>query len=160
MTFDPSKQQILYINGVVYQTITFTAPDMTTWMDYTLNVPLKAGVNEIMLKNSWGWMSFDYIDVLGAIQTDSKIVQKDSNIKLFVSSDVDGKSNITYETIKSGNIKLDIFDMMGNLVLRVVDANKNAGKHTEALESKLASGIYVAKIICNDETQSQKFIIK
>lgn len=160
MTFDPSKQQILYINGSVYQTISFTAPDITTWMDYTLNVPLKAGINEIMFKNSWGWMSFDYIDVLGAIPTSSKIVHKDSNIKLYVNSDTDGTSNITYEITKSGNVKLDIFDMMGNLVLRVVDANKNIGKHTEALESKLASGIYVAKIICNDEIQSQKFIIK
>jgi len=61
------KGQDLYINNVlIKKDLMFEAPDTLTWMDLTRMVDLKAGNNTIEFRGSWGWMSFDYIEIIGA----------------------------------------------------------------------------------------------
>ncbi len=161
MTFDPSKEQLLYVNGSLYKTIAFTAPDMVSWMDYSLTIPLKAGSNEIMIKNSWGWMSFDYIDVLGAVPTGIKTIKDNAGIKLIISSDTNAASMISYQLPKAGFVSLDIYDLTGKKISNIYTGKQTEGKYTFSVnKEKLKAGMYIAKLNLNNLVSSERFIVK
>jgi len=161
MTYALSKAQFLYINGTLYKEISFTGPDMTTWMDLSLSIPLKAGTNEIMLKNSWGWMSFDYIDILGAIATDIKSVNATSEITLNITNNLNSSaSTIDYQLPKNGDVTLDIYDLSGNKITTLANGKQPEGIYSYPVGKQgLKSGMYIAKLTCNEYVTSKKFVI-
>lgn len=61
------------------------------------------------------------------------------------------KTTIEFNLPSSGNVKLEVFDILGEKVAIVVDAMMNAGKHTVDFDaSSLSSGIYYYKLSVNN----------
>ncbi|MDE6519539.1 MAG: glycoside hydrolase [Ruminococcus sp.] len=67
------KIQNLYVNGVDQGQISFTSED---WAEVDCGaVKLEKGDNEVMIKSSWGWTNFDYLDVEEATLSEIKATQ-------------------------------------------------------------------------------------
>lgn len=61
------KVQNLYVNGVDQGQCSFQETAESEWVDLSFgSVKLNAGDNEIMIKGSWGWTNFDYVEIESA----------------------------------------------------------------------------------------------
>jgi len=114
-----------------------------------------------MLKNSWGWMSFDYIDILGAIATDIKSVNATSEITLNITNNLNSSaSTIDYQLPKNGDVTLDIYDLSGNKITTLANGKQPEGIYSYPVGKQgLKSGMYIAKLTCNEYVTSKKFVI-
>ncbi len=56
-------------------------------------------------------------------------------------------TNISYQLLKGGNVKINVYNVLGELVRELLDEYKDAGSYTIQFNaSKLPSGIYLYKI--------------
>jgi len=62
--YDEIKKQKLFINGTELDEINFPKTDADEWKDVVAVVRLNSGNNTIAIKNSWGWVDIEYIDVV------------------------------------------------------------------------------------------------
>ncbi len=157
LTFESPKTQSLYVNGVK-QSVTFTAPDITSILVTRVDVMLNAGYNEIRFEPDWAWMSFDYISVayqditgIHSVQTNKREIDLEIQPNPFESS-----FRVTYTTIDSGKIDYTIFNTSGNLIQKGILENSLIGKQQQVINtSNLSKGIYILKV-----SQQNKSTIK
>ena len=162
LNFEGPKEQNLYINGTLIRAIRFEAPDNATLMDYGLPIHLNAGINTIEFRTSWGWMSFDYIDILGAKPLPNSILPVIStrNVSLQVLKDTNGATQINYSLPKAGNVKLELVDISGKTVATLVYGNQAKGSYSSTVKQQLQAGVYIAKLTVNKEVITTNCIIK
>lgn len=160
LNYESPKEQDLYINGVKVKTIRFEAPDNSTLSDYGLLIHLQAGTNTIEFRSNWGWMSFDYIDILGANPLTNAPIISESNIILHVTKDTNGIHKVNYSLPMSGNIKLEMLDVSGKSIATLVYGSQNKGSYSIPIKQEVKSGMYIIKLTVNKETISTKCIIQ
>lgn len=69
-------------------------------------------------------------------------------------------TNISFSIPKSGKVELSIFNVLGQRVHTLVDANLNAGSHTYSFDaSGLTSGVYFYRIVSGTNTATQKMLL-
>jgi len=69
-------------------------------------------------------------------------------------------TTIRYQLPASAFVSLDIFDLLGRLVKRVVSERQNAGTHSVTFNGiNLASGIYLYRLQAGRFNQTKKFIL-
>lgn len=157
MNFDPTKEQFLYVNGTLFKTIRFLAPDTKTWMDYGIKVPLQQGINTIEIRNSWGWMSFDYIDILGANPfTYIEKINADSN-HFKVMKQGNGEIMVQFNTSSATNTNISVYSMNGTLIEYTQYLNTQAGTQTCTLKKVYKPGNYIIKISNKDYSTQTLF---
>ena len=67
---------------------------------------------------------------------------------------------LKYYLPSSGNVTLEIYDLVGRRVASLVNENQNAGYHSITWNAEsFSSGIYFAKISAGDFTASQKMVL-
>jgi len=73
---------------------------------------------------------------------------------------------ISWMLVKSGNVKLKIYDSLGNEVTTLVDEFQNAGSHsitfnalTSAGNKQLSSGVYFYELILNENSLVKKMMV-
>lgn len=159
MNFDPLKEQILQINGSNFETIRFEAEDQSLWYDYGIMLPLIEGTNTITIKNSWGWMSFDYIDVLGAIPP-ATLIQNVQQSQLMLSCATTHKNcKINYSIAQQTTVAITIHNMQSVLVDTISVAQKSGSFELIYNTSHLPSGIYIVSITDGSSRISEKIVV-
>jgi tetratricopeptide (TPR) repeat protein len=69
-------------------------------------------------------------------------------------------TTIQYQIPQDGHISIKIYDMLGREVAQLVNENKKAGEYTISFDaSRLASGIYIYKLVGNNVNISKKMIL-
>lgn len=74
-------------------------------------------------------------------------------------------TSISFSLPKSANVKIEIYNLLGQKVTTLTDRLYNAGTHkvqwksTDSNGSRVASGVYFAKMISEDYTASKKMVI-
>ncbi|TVQ07857.1 MAG: T9SS C-terminal target domain-containing protein [Balneolaceae bacterium] len=67
---------------------------------------------------------------------------------------------IPFEIPLAGNIKLEVYDMLGRKVATLVDDFRVSGRYEVPFDATgLASGVYIYRLITRDNVQSRKFTI-
>jgi gluconolactonase len=73
---------------------------------------------------------------------------------------------ISWMLVKSGNVKLKIYDSLGNVVTMLVDEFQNAGTHSitfnavnSAGNKQLSSGVYFYELILNESSLVKKMMV-
>lgn len=157
--YESPKEEDLYINGVKVKTIRFEAPNNSTMMDIGMQIHLNAGTNIIELKTSWGWISFDYIDILGANPINSIAHISTSNASLQVIKEPNSGTKVSYTLPKSGNIKLEILDVTGKSVETLAYGYQQKGTFIANVKQNLIPGVYIIKLTANKEVTSLQCVI-
>jgi hypothetical protein len=69
-------------------------------------------------------------------------------------------TTISYELRQSGNMRLEIFDVTGRMVLKLVESYAEAGSYTVSFDAgDLASGIYFAVLRIGEINETQKMML-
>jgi hypothetical protein len=69
-------------------------------------------------------------------------------------------TNIKFSLAKSGYVKLEVYNLIGQKVAEVVNGNMNAGVHQVNFDAEgLSSGVYVYKLTTPEFTSSKKLVI-
>ncbi|MCH8568938.1 MAG: T9SS type A sorting domain-containing protein [Balneolales bacterium] len=69
-------------------------------------------------------------------------------------------TKIQYQLPQASDVRLEVFNLQGQLVAVLADGRQNAGVHTVTFDaSRLASGIYIYRLRAGSFTQSQKMTL-
>lgn len=69
-------------------------------------------------------------------------------------------TNIRYEIPEAANVKLEVFNVLGQRVVTLVNEQKAAGTHTLVFDaSNLSSGTYMYRLEAGDNVQSYKMVL-
>jgi hypothetical protein len=85
------------------------------------------------------------------IQYQGNIEIKDYSLSQNYPNPFNPTTTINYQIPKAGHVTLRIFNMLGREITKLVDEEKDAGTYSvEFNAAKLASGIYICQIECNN----------
>ncbi len=69
-------------------------------------------------------------------------------------------TNINYQLASSVNVKLEVYNLLGQKVATLIDKRQSAGKYTVTFDAnKLSSGIYLARMSAGDKVFVKKMIL-
>ena len=71
-----------------------------------------------------------------------------------------GKTIVSYSIKSSGRVRVEVFNVLGQKVMTVIDRDQSAGVYKTTIDvSKLNAGIYFYKIKANDFSDTKKFMV-
>jgi hypothetical protein len=71
------------------------------------------------------------------------------------------KTTVEYYLHKGGHVEIDVKDITGRSVAKVIDANTNQAKHTTEIDlSHFQSGTYIFTLKTNDVSITKKVILQ
>ena len=69
-------------------------------------------------------------------------------------------TQIVFDMPENSNVRLDVYNLMGQLVATLVDENMNAGTHTVTFDaSRLASGVYLYRLQAGSAVMTRKMTL-
>ena len=163
LTFESPKSQYLVVNGDTVETVAFTAPNTAVWLQRGLPVALRAGANEIAIHGFWNWMSFDFIAVgntLLATAAAPSAPVEGPRLTPGYPNPFATTTTLGYVLSAPEHVRLDVFDVMGRRVARLVDGVQAAGTFQVAFQAAgLASGVYVCRLEAGALVQTQTLTV-
>ncbi len=157
------KTQYLEVNGERVGTILFPTP-IGEWQYVEHEIDLKKGGNSISIVHYWGWMWFDYLDVLG--EDDAVSVQEQNNLPLTHSLGINypnpfnPQTTIPYEIAQPVHVIIEIFDVLGRRVKSFDKGVINAGRHQVTFNAdKFVSGLYFYRLNAGGEIFTRRMML-
>ena len=87
-------------------------------------------------------------------------IQNNYSVNIFPNPVANNSVNFKYELNEKSSVSLDFYNVLGEKVKMVLNENQNVGKYEFTIDiSKLSNGIYFAKYVVNNKSNSIKFII-
>jgi len=106
-----------------------------------------------------------YYGALGVVKPTATSIQQPatSHYELFANypNPFNPTTTITYQIPQAGRVSLKIYNMLGQVVRTLVDADVTPGVHTAAWDSKndrgelVASGVYIYRLVAGDASDSK-----
>lgn len=113
--------------------------------------------------NDGAAFSLDLVQVTGnpvGINNNGNEIPKSYNLEQNYPNPFNPTTNIKFALPKSGNVKLAVYDILGNEVSVLIDGYKQAGNYTADFDaSKLSSGVYFYKLVSADFVSTKKMML-
>jgi hypothetical protein len=118
----------------------------------------KGIVPEHTTKPDTGYYKLDYDPTVSAEIVDNKII--DYELMQNYPNPFNPITNIEYSVKEEGNVELVIYDVLGKVVVKLVDERKQAGNYSSQFDaSKLSSGIYFYSLRVNGFMGTKKMLL-
>lgn len=158
------KEQFLAVNGTVVDTIAFVTP-INAWREVQTKVQLEAGTNSVSLRHYWGYMWFDYIEVIGAGEPvsieDSAELPVSHRLGQNYPNPFNPTTMIPVELARSGRLQISVYDLMGRLVRSIDQGNLSQGSYQIRFDgSSLSSGVYMYQMMLDGvQIESKRMVL-
>ena len=114
---------------------------------------------EIMSNNYPFWSDTFAIDIVSGIQQGEPIV-KEFKLKQNYPNPFNPTTTISYDLPLPSHVLLQVYDMQGREVTRLVNEKLNAGSHTTYWNAAgFASGVYLYRLQAGNYTETKKLIL-
>jgi hypothetical protein len=157
------KAQYINVNGMRVGTLAFTAASTTTWYEKTMSVPLVQGSNNIQMQMSWGWMSVDYLAVPKMVITsvqDKSSAPDHFALEQNYPNPFNPSTTINFSVPQASNIKLTVFNLLGQKVVTLADTYMDAGVYTIKFDAaQFASGVYFYRLEAGKFIYQKKMLL-
>lgn len=132
----------------------------------TGNAPINPP-NGVRFGSNYLNLVFRALDVSPSVVTDIEEPSTKSTLNKYDSFDFNlypnpiiSYTNIDYILVSQSNVSIEIFDLMGKSVAKVFEGKQSAGSFKAVFEPNgLTNGVYLCKIIVNNQTAVKKMII-
>jgi len=145
------KEQVLAVNGTVVDTISFITP-INVWREVQTKVLLREGINSVSLRHYWGYMWFDYVEVLGT--GDPVSINESDNLPVShqlgqnYPNPFNPATLIPVELASSGRLQIDVYDLTGRLVRSIDGGSLVEGSYQIRFDANgLSSGVYMYRMM-------------
>ena len=99
-------------------------------------------------------------DTVLTIIDDESLTPKQFNLEQNYPNPFNPTTNINYSIPESGNIKLKVYDILGNEVATLVNETKTPGNYSAVYDaSSFASGVYIYRLQTGSLMQTRKMIL-
>ena len=157
------KENILSVNGVVLDTIAFVTP-IDTWKTVDRKITLNKGSNTVAISHFWGYMWFDYMEIMGEGVSVNQPVELPIKNKLGANypNPFNPTTIIPYELASSSRVIIEVFDLLGRKISSFDQGLQSAGNYQFQYNATgLSSGIYIYRLsIDNHVLSGQMLLIK
>jgi len=107
-----------------------------------------------------GWHAYTYETLATNINENKSQVPNNSFLSKNYPNPFNPSTNIEFILKKSGNVKIEIFNINGEKIKTFLNENKTAGKHSVFFDAKdLSSGLYFYQIETSERIESGKMIL-
>lgn len=89
----------------------------------------------------------------------SEISGAKSAFSIFPNPSTNGRLNFSYNLEQSGNVSIEIFNVLGSKVKEIVNENQNSGKHEFTVETGLKNSSYIVKFTSGNLNRTYKMVI-
>ncbi len=159
---DRPKSQFINVNGERAAELVFNG-SLNLWLENPLAVDLNAGSNTIQMELSWGWMDLDYLAVPTGIATSiNEIPEIPFSYSLFQNypNPFNPETNIRYSILKTENVKLSVYDILGRRISVLIDEKQNPGIYTAPFKAYgLPSGVYFYRLETENFIQTKSMVL-
>ncbi|MDD3643385.1 MAG: YCF48-related protein [Candidatus Krumholzibacteria bacterium] len=138
-----------------------------SWVSLTAGLELGTrDANAVYFQGATGelWLGADYFDLLR--RNDAAATDADPPIALPFAlnqnypNPFNPSTTISFSIAREGRVSLNVYDVSGRLVAKVLDREMQSGSHTIGFNaSGLASGVYFYKLRTADQEQTRKMIL-
>lgn len=127
-------------------------------------IKLRAGISDTSIFNNQdfypdsGWVSFM---VLGPVSVpDQNLLGYHFKLEQNFPNPFNPVSIIKYEIPEKTNVKLIVYDILGNVIVNLVNEVKSAGSYEIEFDGRnLSSGVYIYQLLTPDFVQTRKMIL-
>lgn len=151
LPFEP-KSQVIRVNGQSLGEVRF-AGATNQWLVHEMDVDLVAGLNTIAIEKSWGYMWFDYIDVIGegqAVRVSNEALADDlleTRLHAPFPNPFRTTATLAFTLAEPTSVVLDVYDLTGRRVARLAEGAHAQGRHEVTLEAgSLPAGLYLLRL--------------
>jgi hypothetical protein len=165
LSYGSPKSQYININGVRTDTVAFTGSITTKWYEKTLYVDLVKDTNTIQMQMYWAWMYLDYIAVPTSIVPTAVDNKTGSTPASFVleqnyPNPFNPTTTINFSVPKATNVKLTIFNLLGQKVTTLADKHMEAGVYNFKFDAaQFASGVYFYRLEAGEYLSQKKMLL-
>lgn len=150
----------------VFRDIVYYSSDFgDTWQKYSFKGDIHFDDMEFTDENT-GWLltrsGIFYTNNNGTMITSVEETEIPKTFKLYQNypNPFNPTTKICYQIPTSSNVKITVYDLLGNEVAELVNENKNAGYHeVDFNANKLSSGVYFYRLKMGNFIQSKKMIL-
>ncbi len=163
--FDPLKDKMLvgysklignkyYWSGTLFE---------ISFANVNGNLPGEGDVYKIVFKRPFSEndkIRFEVDPQMVGIEKDRNILHEDFELYQNYPNPFNPNTNISFSIPKAQNVKLEIYNSLGQKVLELLNQEMNAGLHKLNFDgSNLSSGIYFYTLKCKDFIRTKKMIL-
>ena len=113
---------------------------------------LQEGINSVTLSHYWGYMWFDYVEVLGTGEPVS--IDESDNLPTYhqlgqnYPNPFNPSTFIPVELASSGQLQIDVYDLTGRLVRSISEGILFEGGYQIRFDAnELSSGVYIYRMM-------------
>ncbi len=162
LAYNTPKGQYINVNGNRITELMFDGA-VNTWLEKKFNVVLAKGLNHVQMEMSWGYIHIDYLAVPTILVTDvEEITELPVNYSLSQNypNPFNPVTNINYSIPKTGNVKLAVYNLLGQQIVILVNETQSIGEYSVQFDaSNFASGIYFYRIETRDFIASKRMLL-
>ncbi len=163
LAYDTPKGQLLYVNGDSLGEVLF-AGERNAWLRRGVVVPLNAGSNSVEIRKGWGWMQFDYIDLVPTAlrvgRGEAETLPALAELLPSFPNPFRERATIPFTLGKAADVRLEVFDAAGRRVAVIAEGFRAAGRYEATLSSAgLAAGVYFCRLQAGASSDTQPLVI-
>jgi len=165
--FLPSKPEKVWFTD--YDNLFYSSDTGNTWQEVKIIEGSLGARNIEFLNDSIGFILCDdgkffatenNGGIVTSIKSENLNIVNDYKLHQNYPNPFNPTTKISYQIPTSGNVKITVYDILGNEVAELVNENKNAGYHeVEYNAENLVSGVYFYQITTGNYIQSKKMIL-
>ena len=143
----------------------YTDDGGTTWYDISASFLGTDDINAIYLQGALGilWAGADYMWLLSddnPAVTDADSPQLPYTLHQNYPNPFNPATTIRFSIGKQGYVSLNIYDVTGRMVAKVLNKEMDEGEHTVRFQADgLSSGVYFYRLKTDEETLTKKMIL-
>ncbi len=160
------SRHVVMLNGMAIDTLRFNGePDV--WYQRALKVALRAGVNALDIENKEGEIGIDFLEV--SFDAVNVSVEPDHGgnempVEFALAQNYPNPFNpqtqISYALAEAVHVQLDIYDVTGRQLRRLVDGFQAPGRYSIEFNARsLASGVYFYRIRAGGFTEARRMTL-
>lgn len=157
------KSQYINVNGVRAATVEFTGASTSTWYEKSTTVYLASGLNIIAVVPFWGWMYVDYLAVPKNVLTsveDQAFTPVTFELEQNFPNPFNPSTIIHFSLQKASNVRLTIYNVLGQKIATLVDSHMEAGAHNVKFDATgFASGVYFYRLEAGGYRSQKKMML-
>ncbi|MGB9697632.1 MAG: T9SS type A sorting domain-containing protein [Ignavibacteria bacterium] len=148
--------------------IYFSSDNGVNWFDRNDGFPpTYPGIYRILVSGTYMYAVTDngiwkrpYSEIISGAKSISNVVPKEYQLYQNYPNPFNPKTKIKFDIVKTGNVKLEVYDIRGALVKTLINSTLQSGTYeTELDATALAGGIYFYRLIANGFEKTNKMML-